>query len=82
MPVEWRATFRDIVLRFVNRDYRLAALSETTWDSSIVLWIEDRWEVLIDLCTESEGISDLVPHAFVSEDEFGYAFERYMVYVP
>jgi len=111
VPIEWRTTFRDIVMRFVRRDYQLTAgvtgvspvtgatatqiadyvddygeklvpLSEETWSSSVAQWMGDRWEVLVDLCTESEGISDLVLHAIVREDGADYSFEIHMVYVP
>lgn len=111
VPVEWRATFCEIVMRFVNGDYRLAAgitsvlpvteatatqiadyideygetlvpLSEATWNSSVAQWMGDRWDVLVDLCTESEGLSDLVLHAVVREVETGYSYEVHLVYVP
>lgn len=66
------------------KDYgeRLAPLSEDTWNSSVSRWMGDHWVVLVDLCTESEGISDLILHSLVKEDRQGFSFEIYMVYVP
>ena len=60
----------------------LVALDPETWESSVSLWMGDKWEVLVDLWTEEEGLSDLVLHLYVREDGPGYRFEVYLVYVP
>lgn len=60
----------------------LVALPEATWDSSVALWMEDFWEVLVDLWTEGEGRSDLTLHVRVFEHGTGYCFEVGPVYVP
>jgi len=60
----------------------LIPLLELTWKTSVVQWLGDRWEVLVDLCTEAEGISDLVLHSFVNEENGEYIIDIHMVYVP
>ena len=60
----------------------LVELSEQTWISSVCIWMGEWWEVLIDLCTASEGVSDLVLRTKVLESENGYFFQVEMVYVP
>ena len=60
----------------------LVPLSDSTWKSSISQWMGDRWDVLVDLCTEAEGISDLVLHSFVKEENGKYLIEVHLVYVP
>jgi hypothetical protein len=49
----------------------LVALDPDTWESSVSLWMGDKWEVLVDLWTEEEGRSDLVLHLYVREDGSG-----------
>jgi hypothetical protein len=63
-------------------DVALVGLPRATWDSSVAMWNGERWEVLVDLWTETEGRSDLVLHAFVSEAEDGFDFEVHFIYVP
>jgi hypothetical protein len=60
----------------------LVELPEETWESSVCIWMGNRWDVLIDLWTRSEGRSDLVLSAHVSQCEGGFVFHIYMVYVP
>jgi hypothetical protein len=60
----------------------LTELPEETWDSSICIWMGDRWDALVDLWTISEGRSDLVLSAHVTESDSGFVFHVYMVYVP
>ena len=60
----------------------LTELPEETWDSSICIWTGDRWDALVDLWTISEGRSDLVLSAHVTESKTGFVFHIYMVYVP
>ncbi|MFK7999335.1 MAG: hypothetical protein AB8H86_07040 [Polyangiales bacterium] len=61
---------------------RLCPLTEETWDTSVCLWDEDRWSLLVDLRTEGEGRSDLALSLVVYEDTGGYRFELELLYVP
>ena len=61
----------------------LVELTPETWETSVAMWRgEHRWEVLVDLRTESEGRSDLVLHAYVVHKGDDHQVEIYMVYVP
>ena len=60
----------------------LIPLLESTWSSSVTRWMGDHWVVLVDLCTEAEGVSDLVLHANVGEVHDQYTYEIHLVYVP
>ena len=60
----------------------LTELPDETWDTSICIWMGDRWDALVDLWTVSEGRSDLVLSANVTESDNGFVFHIYMVYVP
>lgn len=61
---------------------RLVALPDDTWQSSVCQWMDEYWEVLVDLYTQEEGRSDLVLHARVYEDSAAYRFDIDSVYVP
>ncbi|MDA7747326.1 hypothetical protein N8878_08370 [Psychromonas sp.] len=61
---------------------QLIVLADETWDSSICIWMGNRWDVLIDLWTESEGRSDLVLSAQVTESGNGFLVNVDMVCVP
>lgn len=60
----------------------LVELPEKTWASSVCLWMGNRWDVLIDLWTKTEGRSDLVLRARVKETKAGLIVHVEMVYVP
>lgn len=60
----------------------LVELPEETWDSSIYIWMGTHWDVIIDLWTVSEGRSDLILSAKVSESDTDYLIDVSMVYVP
>ncbi len=60
----------------------LVELPEQSWESSVCIWAGNRWDALIDLWTYSEGRSDLVLSLEVFEQESGFEFYVYMVYVP
>jgi hypothetical protein len=61
----------------------LVELTPETWETSVSMWMDEhRWEVLVDLRTESEGRSDLVLHAYVVHNGDNHQVEIYMVYVP
>lgn len=57
-------------------------LPDETWNSSVCIWMDTRWDALIDLWTVSEGRSDLVLSLHVTEADGGFLFRIYMVYVP
>ena len=46
---------------------RLVALNEATWDRSVYRWMGGYWQVLVDLSTVNEPVSDLTLHARVYE---------------
>jgi hypothetical protein len=60
----------------------LIDLPESTWNTSVCIWVGDRWDVLIDLSTQEEGSSDLVLQAQIFETNGSYVAHVYMVYVP
>ena len=60
----------------------LIPLTEETWKSSVSIWMETHWDILVDLWTEGEGRSDLVLSAKVRERNDGYVVHVHMVYVP
>jgi len=65
-----------------NYGATLVKLPEETWKSSVCIWSEGHWDVLVDLWTQEEGQSDLVLSARVTDAHPGYAFQVQMVYVP
>ena len=62
----------------------LVDLSDRAWGRSVYQWMDDHWEVLVDLSTRESEVNDLVLHALVSETECrtGYRVEIVGVYVP
>lgn len=60
----------------------LIDLSEETWDTSVYISYGDYWNVLIDLFTKNEGLSDLVLNAEVREIDNNYVVDINLVYVP
>jgi hypothetical protein len=60
----------------------LIELPDETWNTSVYIYYGNCWNVLIDLYTEEEGLSDLVLNAEVRENNTEYLFDIRMVYVP
>ena len=60
----------------------LIELPDETWNTSVYICYGNYWNVLIDLYTEEEGLSDLVLKAEVRESNTEYLFDIRMVYVP
>ncbi|AUS06862.1 DUF7668 domain-containing protein [Pseudotamlana carrageenivorans] len=60
----------------------LIELPDETWNTSVYICYGNYWNVLIDLYTEGEGLSDLVLKAEVRENNTEYLFDIRMVYVP
>lgn len=50
----------------------LAHLDEEAWERSVCLWMDGYWQVLVDLTTASEPVSDLTLHARLYEKEGGF----------
>jgi len=60
----------------------LAPLNEETWDRSIYRWMEGYWQMLVDLTTRSEPVSDLTLHTKLYETGGGWELVVEAVYVP
>lgn len=45
----------------------LAPLNDETWDRSAYRWMDGYWQVLVDLSTAGEPVSDLALHARIYE---------------
>ena len=60
----------------------LIPLPEESWTTSIAVWQEGFWEVLVDLWAEPKTPTDLVLHVQVVEEGDGYHFKVGLVYVP
>ncbi|MEP7706758.1 hypothetical protein [Paraglaciecola sp. 25GB23A] len=71
-----------------NRNYisdygeTLVPLQNETWESSCAQWMGDHWDIIIDLFTESEGLSDLVLTGKVCENNVKIQFKVGLIYVP
>jgi hypothetical protein len=61
---------------------QLTSLQEGSWNTSVMQWMINFWEVLIDLNTLEEGASDLALSVRVYEEGLSYRFKVYLVYVP
>tara|TARA_Y100000739_G_C20277258_1_gene315002 strand:- start:38 stop:418 length:381 start_codon:yes stop_codon:yes gene_type:complete len=57
-------------------------LPEETWESSVYICYGDYWNILIDLFTKGEGLSDLALNAKVIEKDNNYVVDINLVYVP
>jgi len=60
----------------------LAPLSEEVWERSRYQWMDEYWEVVVDLCTKEEGVSDLALSCRVFPLENSFKYELGLVYVP
>lgn len=60
----------------------LIELPDQTWNTSVCIWMGNRWDALIDLWTLAEGRSDLVLSLHVSEVDGSFEYQIHMVYVP
>lgn len=66
------------------KDYgeELIELPIEAWDTSVYIWDGNYWNVLIDLFTKEEGLSDLALNAEVREIDKEYIVDVKLVYVP
>ena len=60
----------------------LVELSDKTWETSCAQWMGLHWDILIDLCTEGGGISDLVLTGEMLEINGTPHFTVGLIYVP
>ena len=60
----------------------LGPLAEKSWDTSVYLWQDDHWEVLVDLSGVDGETTDLVFHAIVREVDDRFKVEPGLIYVP
>jgi hypothetical protein len=65
-----------------NYGEELIDLPEETWNTSVYIYYGDHWDLLIDLFTKNEGLSDLVLNAKVTEKDNNYFVDINLVYVP
>jgi hypothetical protein len=47
----------------------LAPLDDAVWATSVYRWMDGYWQVLVDLTTVSEPVSDLTLHATIRESD-------------
>jgi hypothetical protein len=59
----------------------LAPLNDETWDWSVYIWMDDYWQVLVDLSTTRQKVSDLSLHARFCRPD-GLRLEIDSVHVP
>ncbi len=60
----------------------LTELLDKSWERAVYLWMGDHWEVLVDLCTREEGVSDLGLFVKVYEQKDDFVFQVWSVHVP
>lgn len=75
------ATAQHIAENVLAYGERLAPLNDASWDSSVCRWMDGYWQVLVDLSTEVEPVSDLTLHAKLYEADGG-RLEIDSVHVP
>lgn len=59
----------------------LARLNDANWERSVYRWMDGYWQVLVDLTTRGELVSDLTLHAKLYEGD-DPRVEVYSVHVP
>ena len=71
-------------IRWCIEDYgaTLIDLPPDSWKTSNAQWYGTHWDVLVDLWTAEEGLSDLALAGKVVESDSGPRFTIHMVYVP
>jgi hypothetical protein len=61
---------------------KLAPLNDATWKRSVYLWQDGYWEMIVDLTTATEPVSDLALHTKLYATGDDFELEIYGVYVP
>lgn len=75
------ATAQSIADNIAAYGEALAPLNDATWDRSVYRWMDGHWQILVDLSTEGEPVSDLTLHAKLYEAD-GPRLEIDSVHVP
>jgi len=60
----------------------LVELPRDTWSTSVSIWYESHWHVIVDLWTRESGRSDMILDANVRETPDGFRIAVHLVYVP
>lgn len=60
----------------------LIDLPDEAWGTSVCQWTGHHWDVMVDLFTQEEGLSDLVMFVRVGDDGGVYSFTIDSVHVP
>lgn len=60
----------------------LVSLPDEAWSTSVCQWMDGYWDVLVDLYTAEEGVSDLALAVRVHENGSAYVFDVDSVHVP
>lgn len=60
----------------------LGPLTETSWKTSVYVWMGTYWVVLVDLTSANGEITDLVLHVEVYPSGQEFEFQPHLVYVP
>ena len=79
-PVD-RATAERIAENVSAYGEPLVRLNEATWQRSAYRWMDGYWQLLVDLSTQCEPVSDLTLHARLYEGSDS-RLEVYSVHVP
>ena len=66
------ASYGDEPIRLLNE----------SWDRAVYVWMDGHWEVFVDLCTKTEGVSDLGLFVKVFEQAGDFSFHVWSVHVP
>lgn len=67
-PVE-RGIAENIAANVPAYGESLAHLNDATWERSVYRWMDGYWQVLVDLTTVGEPVSDLTLHATLDEPD-------------
>ncbi len=60
----------------------IGSLHETSWETSVCMWMQSYWDVLVDLSSANGEPSDLVLQVRIYHKADGYVFHPHLVYVP
>lgn len=72
---------RSIADNILSYGDKLTTLSPSNWHRSVYIWTGHYWEMLVDLSTEREEVSDLTLHAMLYDTK-PPMLKIHLVYVP
>jgi hypothetical protein len=75
------ATAKRIASNIAEYGCTLLDLPEASWETSVCQWMAGYWQVLVDLFTLEEGLSDLALHLKVYESDGNFEYEILSVHV-